>query len=348
MTIYFVRPSYLRHLKQVDNSVKLLGEKVKRPFLLVNATVRQASADFLVPLTTAKSTRLRKVLQYEDLTAPALSMGTAIYDCESKAPVSIARPDWMVPYNAEAVKKLKIDDLFEGHHKTELQKILRALRDERTGYQTETGRLLASRTQQMVEMSESLRQHEWPKFAKLVQRAKDYKAPNDEVFEPMDTRSYDEMRQAEAVCQSQVASAEQTEPKPVAKKPPSKLVTQQISYAEMAKAKPLSDPRAESEAGAESPRTEQKASVLNDQIDQNNSMGSGASAGEEQASTSELPSVVTSSRRRPLRRVKLVTLSSQPSTFAAAASSQAPSSAATKEASPSSSTALKFSKPKSS
>ncbi|MGL6176695.1 MAG: hypothetical protein ACRC1U_06835, partial [Vibrionaceae bacterium] len=249
---------------------------------------------------------MKKVLQYEDLTAPALSMGTAIYDCESKAPVSIARPDWMVPYNADAVKELKIDALFEGHHKTELQKILRALRDERTGGPTETGRLLASRTQQLVDMAQSSELGDWPKFDKLVRRAKDYKVPNDEVFEPMETRSYDEMRQAEAACQSQVASAEQTELKPIAKKPPSKLVTQQISYAAMAKAKPPSDPCAESEAGAESHKSEQKA-----QAGQDDKLESGASANEAQAATLVAPSTTTSSRRA-LRKVKLVTFSSQP------------------------------------
>ncbi|MGL6176520.1 MAG: type III toxin-antitoxin system ToxN/AbiQ family toxin, partial [Vibrionaceae bacterium] len=154
VTIYFVRPSYLQHLNIADSSVNLLGNKVKRPFLLMNATVRQTSTDFLVPLTNATSNRVNKALLHENLAKPQISRGIVIYD-ESKEPVSIARFNWMVPYNANAVEKLDIDTLFDGRHKTELRTILRVLRNERTGEPTEMATLLAPRAQQMVDLAES-------------------------------------------------------------------------------------------------------------------------------------------------------------------------------------------------
>ncbi|MGL5251368.1 MAG: hypothetical protein ACRC7P_09845 [Enterovibrio sp.] len=186
MAIYFVRPSYPAHLKCFDKNVQLMRYKEKRPYLLVDAKISDIKTSVLVPLSKATERRLERSNLYKEIKSPLGVMSTVIRDKDTGDPISLVRHDWAIPYNPDAVKKLNIEDMFDGNYKYELGQILKALRCERTEEPSATMKEIELNTQLAIDNLQKLKKESHyeacPDIVKQSRGAKNYKVPEAEEF----------------------------------------------------------------------------------------------------------------------------------------------------------------------
>ncbi|MGL5336531.1 MAG: hypothetical protein ACRC9R_10400 [Enterovibrio sp.] len=339
MAIYFVRPSYLKFLQDIDGNINLMHNKDKRPFVLVNAKIKKVEASVLVPLSMATENRLKKERRYKESREEgvrSVSMSTVIYEEGTRKALSIARHNWVIPYNLHAVEKLELNELFEGNHKEQLSKILQALRADSTGKPSETMKQIELNTQSTIDIFDEWKKdptcashpskHDYPNIAKVNRRAKNYTVPTDEIFKPMDLSKWNDEQSTD-----DETNKEQPKEKPTLL---ARKVEPTLSFARVAKNDDLEE--YEKQQLQQKNANSYAAAVAKNLPDITKSTQPKANAGEENQEKEVQPLPSTSenvpassggadtyvgSRRKPLSKVKFTDLSSKSAiTFAQAAS----------------------------
>ncbi|MGL5334642.1 MAG: hypothetical protein ACRC9R_00595 [Enterovibrio sp.] len=197
MAIYLVRPSYLQFLKRIDGDANLMNNKEKRPFILVNATIKKVETSVLVPLSKATEKRIKKQQLYKEHQSHLASMSTIIYEPNTREALSIARHHWSIPYNERAVKKLNLDEMFEGGYKEQMSGILKALRQDSSGKPSETVQQLEQNEQFTIgKIQEFKTDHVsatsqiFPDLVKQNKHAQKYQVPDRENFNPINSSEW--------------------------------------------------------------------------------------------------------------------------------------------------------------